>query len=103
MVEWRVNSGYSSRQQNMRFIIRQIAAGSCAGLMALGLAGCGDNSSGAAKQPPAKIQGELINPTASTAVAQPVLASAPAAVAVVAKAPEPKAAADGGDYSTVGF
>ena len=91
----------------------------CAGLMGLALAGCGQGSSNADK-PPVKIQGELINPPASTA-AQPketkaiLVAKAaqsasvsPSAVAsatavVVAKIPEQKTEAGGGDYASVGF
>src|SRR5579862_6642957 len=68
MVEGRTNPEYSFRQENMRREIRQIALVNCAGLMVLVLAGCGDNSSGAAKQPAAKIQGELIAPAANAAI-----------------------------------
>ena len=95
----------------MRCIIRHIAVECCVGLIALALAGCGDGSSGVDKQPVAKIQGELINPTASTAAqpkesaaaaTQPVPAPASAPVAAVVKAPEKAAAGDAG-YPAVGF
>jgi hypothetical protein len=102
MVEWFVNSSYSSMQQSMRFIIRQFAAVICAGLMALALAGCGHGPS-AADKPAAKIQGDLINPGASAA-AQPVSTPTPAPVSAVAvaKTAEPKTGT-GGEYSAVGF
>jgi hypothetical protein len=73
----------------------------CGGMLALALAGCGDNSSGAAKPSAAKIQGELINPVANApqqpkpdaAAVQPVVAPAPVSVAEIGQA----------DYPPVGF
>lgn len=87
--------------------------------MGLALAGCGQGPSSAEKLP-VKIQGELINPPASTApqsketkeilvakVTQsaPVRASAPApaAAVVVANKQKAEAGAGGGDYPSVGF
>jgi hypothetical protein len=69
VVEWRLVLGYSFKWSGMRCVISKILAAICGGLMALALAGCGEDSS-TSRQPAAKIQGELITPTA-TAPAQP--------------------------------
>jgi hypothetical protein len=82
-----------------------IAAGSCAGLVILALAGCGEDSSGAAKQPSARIHGELIAPAVTTAP-QPketvIAAAQPVPAATVTKQ-ESKAVPAALDYPPVGF
>lgn len=88
-------------QENMCCVVRNFAAGMCGGMLALALAGCGDSSSGAGKQPAAKLQGDLINPVASApeqpkptaAAVQPVLAPAPVPVAQIGQE----------DYPLIGF
>ncbi len=100
-------------EQDMRCIVRHIAVGICGGLTALALAGCGDDSA-PAKQPAAKIQGDLITPAANaatqpkeTAVAvqpsAPASAPAPAATPFVAKTAETKSAANADGCPLVGF
>jgi hypothetical protein len=89
----------------MRCFIRNIAAGVCAALLGLALEGCGDDSSGAAKQPAAKIQGELISPVAN-APAQPKQNETAAPAVTLAAAPTAAAAkvnGGGGEYPPVGF
>jgi hypothetical protein len=80
--------------------VRHVVAGIGLGLMTLALGGCGDDSSGAGKQPVARIQGELITPVANT-TAQPKASAAPVAAAMV-PTPETRAV-DGADYAAVGF
>jgi len=69
----------------------------CGGLMALTLAGCGNDSSATTKQPAAKIQGDLITPTASTPAQPKETVAAP----TVAPAPAPAIGTDGSPL--VGF
>src|ERR1700677_3539789 len=93
----------------MRFVVRHFTVVTCAGLLALTVAGCGQGSSEAGKKPAAKIQGELITPGA-TATAQPKESAVTTSVAppplsmpaaAVSKTPAPLAAE--GEYAAVGF
>ena len=93
----------------MRCVVSKMLVAICGGLMALSLAGCGDDSSATGKQPAAKIQGELITPTqpketATVQNAKPFGATpTPASAPAVAQATEAKAVTGGGGFPLVGF
>ena len=100
----------------MRCVVSNMLVVICGGLMALTLAGCGNDSSANSKQPAAKIQGELITPTASIPAQPTQIAAAPAAnpvaatpvatptpAPVFAQATETKATVSGDGFPLVGF
>jgi hypothetical protein len=91
----------------MRCFVSNILVAICGGLMALTLAGCGNDSSATTKQPAAKIQGDLITPTASTPAQSKETAAAPTAIQIstpaVAQAVEIKAPVGGDGSPLVGF
>jgi hypothetical protein len=83
-------------------VVRNVAPAICVGLAGLVLAGCGNDSSGAAKQPAPRIQGELITPVTNGGPKETtVAATTPPAASTPAAVPEVNPAA--ADYPAVGF